>query len=200
MRSQRDGKVGVLVDRDGTLIREVGHLCRVEQLEILPGVPEAIRLLRRYGLKVAVITNQSAVARGLLKEEELREIHREMERRLAEGGAVLDGLYYCPHHPTEGGGPYRVACECRKPRLGLPKRAALELDLDLARSYVVGDQQVDMELAAGIGAKGLLIGDKKSREDKPLPAAARRVVTDFWEAAQWIVGDLTEGKGMTGRA
>ncbi len=174
---------GVLVDRDGTLIREVGYLRRVEQIEILPGVPEAIRLLHRNGFKVAVVTNQSAVARGFITEGELREIHRELARQLADHGAFVDGIYYCPHHPTEGVDPYRIACDCRKPNVGMARRAVAELSLDIGRSYVVGDQATDMEMASRIGAKGILLA---VAPDRNRPGGAAR---DLWEAAQWMVGD-----------
>jgi D-glycero-D-manno-heptose 1,7-bisphosphate phosphatase len=178
---------GVLLDRDGTMIRDVGYLTDLGQLEILPGVPEAIQMLRERGLKVAVITNQSAVGRGILKEEELRRIHRELENRLAASGARVDGVYYCPHHPTEALGSYRIACECRKPNVGLAERAAAELKLDLGRSYVVGDQATDMELAARIGARGILIRDQQ-------PAPGCLAVKSLWEAANWIVRDLAGEK------
>ena len=183
----------VFVDRDGTLIREVGYLCRSEQLELLAQVPEAIQLLHRHGLKVVVITNQSAVARGFLGEAELGQIHLELERQLAKWGASLDGIYYCPHHPTEGVAPYRVACECRKPSVGLVERAAQELGLDPARSYVVGDQMSDMEMAARIGAKGILIQNKKAESGRRKAEIRFLVVRDLWEAAKWIVQDL-QGK------
>lgn len=191
MPSFPDGAIGVLVDRDGTMIRDVVHLRRLDQVEVLPLVAEAIRLLRHRGLKVAVITNQSAVGRGLLTEEELLGIHRELERRLAAAGARLDGFYYCPHHPTEGLGGYRIACDCRKPNVGLARRAAAELKLDLGRSYVVGDQATDMELAARIGARGILI---QAQPPEQAAAPARVTVKDLWEAANWIVRDLSEEK------
>jgi D-glycero-D-manno-heptose 1,7-bisphosphate phosphatase len=183
-------KAGVLVDRDGTMIRDVGYLTRVDEIEILPGVPEAIRLLSARGLKVAVITNQSAVGRGLLKEEELCRIHRELERRLAASDARVDGVYYCPHHPTEASGSYRVACDCRKPNVGLAERAAAELRLDLGRSYVVGDQATDMELAARIGARGIFIQGRQPESAAPGCLA----VKGLWEAANWIVRDFAGEK------
>lgn len=190
------GSPAVFVDRDGTLIREVGYLRRVEQIEILPGVPEAIRLLHRNGFKVAVVTNQSAVARGFITEGELREIHREFERQLADHGAFVDGIYYCPHHPTEGVDPYRIACDCRKPNVGMARRAVAELSLDIGRSYVVGDQATDMEMASRIGAKGIPISDRRQETaDRrrttavPGPQSSVRVARDLWEAARWMVGD-----------
>lgn len=190
MTEGMDKVPGVLVDRDGTLIREVGHLSRLDQIEVLPLVPAAIRLLRQQGLKVAVITNQSAVARGLITEDGLLQIHREMELLLAKQGAFLDGIYYCPHHPTEGIEPYRIACDCRKPNVGLAEQAAAELHLDFARSYVVGDQSSDMELAARIKAKGILIGAESGAIQAQRSSAGVLTVKDLWEAAQWVIQDL----------
>lgn len=183
------GKPAALLDRDGTLIRDVGYLSRREQMEILPRVCESLRLLRRGGLKIVVVTNQSAVARGFLTETELKEIHRDMERAFARYGAYLDGIYYCPHHPCKGVEPYRTSCSCRKPRPGLAQRAAAELQLDLRRSYVVGDQASDMELAAVIGARGMRLHPQASGREACSAAIA---VEDLWEAAQWIVRDLRE--------
>jgi D-glycero-D-manno-heptose 1,7-bisphosphate phosphatase len=192
MSALPNGGRGVLLDRDGTMIRDVGHLSRLDQVELLPGVPEAIQLLCERGLKVAVITNQSAVGRGFLKEEELQHIHRKLAERLAASGARVDGFYYCPHHPTDGVGAYRVACDCRKPNVGLAERAAAELKLDLGRSYVIGDQATDMELATRIGARGIFIqGRGPQTEDRRVMAGAGQrsavVVKDLLEAAHWIV-------------
>lgn len=185
---------GIFVDRDGTLIKEVGYLRRLEQIEILPGVPEAIQLLRQQGLKVAVITNQSAVARGLITEGELREIHQKLSDELARHGAFLDGIYYCPHHPTEGVEPYRIVCDCRKPKAGLARRAAADLNMDIARSYVVGDQSSDMELASRIGAKGILIKGEANGQQGQGAGVEVVAVRDFWEAAQRVIQDLHEMK------
>jgi D-glycero-D-manno-heptose 1,7-bisphosphate phosphatase len=187
------GTPGVFLDRDGTLVRDVNYLRRRDQLEILPRAPEAIRVLREHGLRVVVITNQSGVARGLLSEDDLRDIHRELERRLADSGALLDGIYYCPHHPTEGAEPYRVSCDCRKPGIALAQRAARALGLNPALSYVVGDQASDMQLAARLGAKGILI--RNSNETLAQDAvdnamAVACVAADLWKAAEWIVDDL----------
>jgi len=184
----------VFLDRDGTLIRDVGYLHRREQVEILPRVPQAMRLLRRRGFLLVVVTNQSAVARGRLTEEELDRIHDDLKARLAQEGARLDGIYYCPHHPTEGSGQYKVACDCRKPNPGLVRRAAADLGLDLSFSYMVGDQQIDMELADRVGAKGILIAGRPNVGEE---SADHRhaVVADLWQAAQWIVGDYQRSPG-----
>ena len=176
----------VFLDRDGTLIRDVGYLRRVDQIEILPKVPEALRLLREHGFKLVVVTNQSAVARGWMPEEDLGEIHAALGAQLARRGAWLDGVYYCPHHPTEGRGHYRITCTCRKPDIGMIERSAAELGLNPAMSYVVGDQKTDVELAERIGATAVLI-----RQGEAPPAAARSrsvsTVADLWQAAHWIL-------------
>jgi D-glycero-D-manno-heptose 1,7-bisphosphate phosphatase len=179
------GQAAVFVDRDGTLIRDVGYLWREEQLEILPRVPEALRLLKEKGYKVVVATNQSVVARGRLTESLLADIHRELLRRLAGAGAQVDGVYYCPHHPTEGFAPYKTQCDCRKPSTGLIRRAALELELAVSRSYVVGDQSRDMELAARSGAKGIWI-HVPGAPPAAIPPGATHVVESLWEAARWV--------------
>jgi D-glycero-D-manno-heptose 1,7-bisphosphate phosphatase len=173
----------VFLDRDGTLIRDVGYLRRIDELEILPMVPEALRLLRLQGFKLVVVTNQSAIARGWLSEAELAEIHATLSAELARSGARLDAIYYCPHHPVEGEGGYRWQCTCRKPDSGMIERAAAELGVDPSASYVVGDQQTDVELAQRIGATPVLIRRAGASTNE-----ARAVATagDLWEAAGWI--------------
>jgi D-glycero-D-manno-heptose 1,7-bisphosphate phosphatase len=178
----------VFVDRDGVLIRDVSYLFHAGQLEILPGVPEAICLLRATGLKVIVVTNQSVIARGWLTEDQLAAIHEELRRRLARSGAFLDAIYYCPHHPTEGLGSYRVACSCRKPNPGMIERASLELAVDPSISYLVGDQWRDMELAFRVRAKGIWIRRDGSSDKKS--SLGVRIAEDLWHSARWIREDF----------
>jgi D-glycero-D-manno-heptose 1,7-bisphosphate phosphatase len=180
-------RAAVFLDRDGTLIRDVKYLCAVEQIEILPGAAAALLLLRAHGFKLVVVTNQSGVARGRLSELDLQAIHAELMERLGRDGAVLDAIYYCPHHPTEGLGDFRRNCECRKPKTGMIERAVRELDLDPKLSYVVGDKWTDIELAQGAGATGIFIG----RDDAKNGAVAGLevpLVADLRQAAEWIVG------------
>lgn len=176
----------VFLDRDGTLIREVGYLRRPDQIELLDGVPAAIRALRDGGFKTVVVTNQSVVARGWLTEAGLKQIHRLLLDKLEEQGAVLDAIYYCPHHPSEGIDGYRLACDCRKPNPGMIHRAATDLALDPKRSYVVGDQNVDRELALRVGATPVLV---RSNGNQLLvdPVANAPVFDNLGFAAQWIL-------------
>ncbi|HEX9973234.1 MAG TPA: HAD family hydrolase, partial [bacterium] len=124
----------VFLDRDGTICEEVGYLDSIERLRLLPRSAAAIRLLNDRRFKIVVVTNQSGVARGFFHEERLEEIHAELCRKLRDEGAYLDGIYYCPHHPSVGNGPYVQVCDCRKPASGLLQRAARELELDLSAS------------------------------------------------------------------
>lgn len=188
------------LDRDGTLIADVGYLRHPEQIELLPGVVEGLRALRECGLCLVVLTNQSAVARGYLEEPQLERIHEELRARLAREGAGVDAIYYCPHHPSEGRAPYRVACDCRKPAAGLAARAAVELSLSLERAYVIGDKPLDMELAARIGARGVLISPEKLAAgenfgDNRAPGGAAFVAADFRDAAGWVVRDWRKAEG-----
>jgi len=189
---RRGGVPAVFVDRDGTLNREVDYLVAVEQLRLLPGAAEGVRRLRAAGFAVVVVTNQSAVARGLLSRAALAAIHRELGRRLAARCTRLDGLYVCPHHPLAGRPPLRRRCRCRKPAPGMVRRAARELGLDLERSYCVGDGPVDVALAAATGMRAVLVltghGRRTARaRDAAMPVA--HVALNFRAAAKWIIDD-----------
>jgi D-glycero-D-manno-heptose 1,7-bisphosphate phosphatase len=145
----------IFLDRDGVLIREQGYVTEPAQIEVLPGVPEALVLLRRRGFRLVVVTNQSAIARGLLTEGNLARIHADLLSRLraAHPEAFWDALYFCPHHPQEGRPFYRTDCDCRKPKPGMLLRAAAEHGLDLARSWMVGDAPRDLEAGRAAGCR-----------------------------------------------
>ena len=150
-------KRAVFMDRDGTLAHEVGYVNHLSRFRLFPWAVDSVRLLNRAGLLAVVVTNQAGVARGYFPEPLIGEVHAAMAAAMAAGGARLDGIYYCPHHPTAGEAPYRQDCACRKPRPGLLHRAAEELGIDLARSWVVGDREADLELARSVGARGILV-------------------------------------------
>jgi D-glycero-D-manno-heptose 1,7-bisphosphate phosphatase len=138
-------------------VEEVDFLTRAEELALIPGAVEAIAALNAAGIAAVLVTNQSGIARGFLDELRLAELHALLAERLAAGGARLDGVYFCPHHPEAGRPPYRRVCDCRKPAPGLIVRAARELELDLARSWVVGDSARDLEAGAALGIPGILV-------------------------------------------
>ncbi len=138
------------LDRDGTIIAERHYLSDPREVELLPGTAIGLRRLRDMGLGLVVITNQSAVGRGLLDRARLDVIHRRMQELLAVEGIDLDGIYVCPHRPDEN-------CICRKPRPGLLKLAAQELGFDPQDSFVVGDKACDIELGRSVGATTFLV-------------------------------------------
>jgi len=180
----------VFVDRDGTLNRDVDYLRRVADLRLLPGTAAALRSLTAAGFAVVVVTNQSGVARGLIDPATLVAIHRTLQRRLAGAGGELAGIYVCPHHPEAGVPPLRRRCRCRKPAPGLVYRAVRELDLDLTRSYCVGDSAVDIALAAATGTSAVLVLTGHGRRTRAALAPGTpvaHVAANFRAAAEWII-------------
>jgi D-glycero-D-manno-heptose 1,7-bisphosphate phosphatase len=147
----------VFMDRDGTISEEVGYVNHVSRYRVFPFAARAVRALNEAGWLAVLVTNQAGVARGYFKEELIGEVHKVLASELERGGARLDAVYYCPHHPTVGEPPYRFDCDCRKPRPGLLLRAADELDLDLSRCWMVGDRYSDTELARNAGARSALV-------------------------------------------
>lgn len=151
------GRPAIFIDRDGTLSHEVGYVNHPSRFKLFPFAVDAIRTINRAGVLAVLVTNQAGVARGYFPESMIEEIHGMVRAALEAGGARLDGLYVCPHHPTEGPPPYRQDCQCRKPRPGLLHRAERELGADLARSWVVGDRHGDLQLAWTVGAKAAMV-------------------------------------------
>lgn len=185
----------VFLDRDGTVNEEVGYLRDLGQLRLIPGAGPAIRLLHEAGLKVVLITNQSGVARGYFPESFVHETHALLEKMLQEEGVRLDGIYYCPHHPTAGNSRYTMTCDCRKPGTGLIDRAARELDIDIKRSYVVGDKWSDIELGQRAGAHSILVrtgfaADDAGNARPPHVKDPDFVAHTITDAADWIIEDV----------
>lgn len=148
----------VFLDRDGVLIRDVSLLVDPRDVEVLDGVPEALGGLRAAGFALVVVTNQAVVARGLATLDGVARVNAEVARQIAAaGGPALDGVYACPHHPHADVAEYRTACECRKPRPGMLRRAAAEHDLDLAASFLVGDRMTDIRAGAAAGCRTVLV-------------------------------------------
>lgn len=149
--------VAIFLDRDGTINEDLNFLSSPEQVVLIDGSAEAIREANNLGLKVIVFTNQSGIARGYFTEEDLHRIHKRLDELLAEKGARIDAYYYCPHHPTEGNGEYRVECECRKPKDGMLWRASREQNVDLKNSFVIGDRCIDIQAGKTAGAVTILV-------------------------------------------
>ena len=150
--------IGVFIDRDGTLSEEVGYVNHLSRFHVYPWSAEAIRNLNLEGLKAIVVTNQAGVARGYFEESLIHEVHEKLRDELCQaGGAYLDAIYYCPHHPSVGKPPYQRECDCRKPKTGMLLRAANEFEIDMKRSFVIGDRYGDIELARNAGTQSIFV-------------------------------------------
>lgn len=188
----------VFFDRDGTINEQMGYINHISRFHLLPRAASAIRLLNEHDIPVVIVTNQSGVGRGYFPESLVAEVHEKMKRLLADKGAHVDGLYVCPHHPEAKVAKYRLSCDCRKPQIGLFRRAAQALELDLSRSYVVGDRWSDLKAATNCKATGILVltgygkGDMKyiGPEENIQP---RHIAEDLYDAALWIIKEIEEG-------
>lgn len=175
----------VLTDRDGTLIKDVPYLSRLEDIELLPGVADAIRHLNKLGVPVVVVTNQSGVARGYFTESFVQESHALLNEILGKDGAHIDRFLYCPHLAGAGNDPYNKDCTCRKPRSGMLKRALEEYGVLPERSMMVGDSLRDVEAAADLGVQAYFI----SSDSGGAPHPNARVVLSFFEAVEKFLVD-----------
>jgi D-glycero-D-manno-heptose 1,7-bisphosphate phosphatase len=147
----------IFLDRDGVIIDDVHHLSAPSQVQIIPGSAEAIAALNRAGWPVVVVTNQSGVARGLFTLDVLHAVHRRISEQLLGKGARVEAYFFCPHHPAAEVAEYRLECSCRKPRPGMLVRAARELGLDLAGSWMIGDRDTDLQAGAAAGTRTILV-------------------------------------------
>ena len=153
----------VFLDRDGTLIKEVSAhgLHKIEDLELLPGVADAVHELNHAGLRAVLVTNQPVIAKGFCTEADLQLIHNKLETLLGREHAFLDRIYFCPHHPEKGFAGERaelkIACDCRKPKPGMLLQAQRDLNIDFAQSWMIGDTTIDVQTARNAGVKPILV-------------------------------------------
>jgi D-glycero-D-manno-heptose 1,7-bisphosphate phosphatase len=187
----------LFLDRDGTLIEEVGYLRDSKDIRVIRGSVQAVRRANESGFRVVVVSNQSAVARGMLSETEMLHIQDLVRQAFEQEGARLDAFYYCPHHFEQGKGEYRIQCSCRKPEPGLLFRAAEELGIDLAASFMIGDKLLDIQTAHRAGCPGILVrtgyGAQQwemisGKKDNPDPMSVpEHVARDLPDAVGWIL-------------
>jgi len=182
--------IAVFVDRDGTLNEDHGYVTSPEQLVLFPGVPNALGRLNHLGVRVILVTNQSAIGRGFMTAEDLQRIHQKLEDLLRAHGGTLDAVYYCPHHPNEN-------CACRKPNIAMIQQAAENFSLDLSLCYFVGDKCSDLEAAHRAGVPGVLVMSSdysaaavKASDLGQFPIAY--VAKSFVQAVDWIERDLSQ--------
>jgi D-glycero-D-manno-heptose 1,7-bisphosphate phosphatase len=191
----KEKRPAVFLDRDGTINEEMGYINHPDRFILIPGTAGAIKRLNDAEVLTVVVTNQSGVAQGYFTEDLLLQVLDKMKRLLEEEGASLDGLYYCPHHPTTGPPEYKKACQCRKPQPGMIEQAAAELPIDLARSYCVGDRIKDIYFAHKLGLKSVLVltgyghGEYEYQRDQ-WTEQPEHIAANLAEAVTWILEDL----------
>lgn len=180
----------VFLDRDGTVNEDRGYVTSVSEFVLFPGVCEGIARLNQLHLPVIIVTNQSAIARGLMTEQDLSRIHHAFAQNLQRVGAHVDAFYFCPHHPEAG-------CECRKPKPGMIHQAVKDFDLDVSRCFLIGDKPSDLEAAQAGGVKGVLV--KTSPYASEALAAKQNdwlaiayVADSFSQAIDWLVKHMSQ--------
>jgi D-glycero-D-manno-heptose 1,7-bisphosphate phosphatase len=181
----------LLLDRDGVIIEDLHYVANIDQVRVIDGAVAAIRQANAAGIPVVIVTNQSGVARGYMSEETVDNIHAYLKEWFEARGALIHKFYYCPHHPDHGSSRYRMQCACRKPEPGMLLRAGHELNLDLQRSWMIGDKLSDLRAGASAGCETVLVrtgyGDKVRHS---LPAEELKLVgvaSDVEEAVNWFM-------------
>lgn len=186
----KNNQVCIFLDRDGTINQYKGLVWRPEDLELEKGACEAIKQINRSGMLAIVITNQPSVARGLCDIEDIDTIHKKMSTLLGQEGAYLDDVYFCPHHPDKGypeeNPAYKIPCKCRKPQIGLIKKAAEHYHIDLERSWMIGDTTVDIQTGKNAGLRTALVLTGEAGNDNKYDAAPNLVCKDLQEAIEMI--------------
>jgi D-glycero-D-manno-heptose 1,7-bisphosphate phosphatase len=182
----------VFLDRDGTVNEQMGYINHIERFHLLPDAARAIKLLNDNNIPVIVVSNQSGLARGYFPEELLEEVNAKMDKLLAEEGARIDGLYFCPHHPEAKEEKFRQTCNCRKPKIGMLLQAADELKLDLAKSFMVGDRWSDIKCAHKAGCTPILVLTGYGRGDYQYIGPDQEiqpahVAENLLETVEWIL-------------
>jgi len=182
----------VILGRDGILnVYREDHVKSPDEWEPIPGALEAVARLNHAGWHAVVATNQSGIGRGMIDMASVNAVHLQMMQQLREAGGRLDAVFFCPHTPEEN-------CECRKPRPGLVRQAQERFDIDLTRSFVIGDKSADVGLAEAVGARGILVrtgyGESELvRHNGDMPGSAH-IATDLLEAVTWILADAGHPK------
>ena len=179
----------VFLDRDGVITQDPPHYAhKLSQLALIPRSADAIRLLNENEFKVIVVSNQSGIARGYYREEDAVLFNQAMKEMLGNNSARIDAIYYCPHHPEAKIDKYRIDCNCRKPKPGMLKRAEEELDIDLMKSFMVGDKLSDIEAGKGGGCKTIMVRTGHGIEElKSNEISCDYIVNDLYDAVERIL-------------
>ncbi len=183
IRRSTNTQRAVFFDRDGTLNNHIGYISKPDEIELSPGAADCVAAVNRLGFLAIVATNQPVVARGECSLEDLEKIHGRLEYLLGGQGAILDEIYFCPHHPNSGYEgeikELKIDCNCRKPRPGMLLKAQADLNINLAESYMVGDSAYDIEAARNAGCMPVIIGHENSGVEGVLSFNSLSEFTEF---------------------
>ena len=184
----------IFLDRDGTMNVSKGFISKADDLELIPGTIDAIKAINKSGALAIVITNQPVIARGECSFEELHNIHNKLKTLLGEKGAFVDDIFYCPHHPDkgfEGEVPeLKFDCECRKPKTGMIDEAVKKYNIDLSKSYMVGDSTMDLETARNAGIKSVLVDTGFAGNDGKYDRSCDIEADNLFDAVEKIIKDF----------
>jgi len=177
----------IFLDRDGVINKEIDHLNKIEQVELIPRSANAIKLLNENNYSIIIITNQAAIAKGLLTEKGLEDIHLHLRKLLEKEGAQITKIYFCPHHPeTEYSGLKK--CACRKPNPGLLLEAQKALGIpELQKCYMIGDKTSDIAAGAAVGCKTILVNTGYAGKDREVEAKPNFIAQDLYDAVTRII-------------
>lgn len=178
----------VFLDRDGVIVQDIGYISKWDKKLLIPGSVEATKILNENNFKVVVITNQAGVAKGYYTEEDVILFNRLMIKELAKKGAKIDAIHYCPHHLEAKVERYRTICDCRKPKPGMLKKAEKELNIDLKRSFMIGDKKSDIDTGNIVGCTTILVSTGHGMEElKKYDIKYDFIANDLYNAVKYIV-------------
>ena len=184
----------IFLDRDGTMNVSKGFISKADDLELIPGTIDAVKAINKSGALAIVITNQPVIARGECSFEELHNIHNKLKTLLGEKGAFVDDIFYCPHHPDKGFegevSELKFDCECRKPKTGMIDEAVKKYNIDLSKSYMVGDSTMDLETARNAGIKSVLVNTGFAGNDGKYDRSCDIEADNLFDAAEKIIKDF----------
>lgn len=193
----------IFLDRDGVINEVDGFLTDINKIKIIPNSDKAIKILNKLGFKVIIVTNQSQIARGMLTEYNVNKINQKIKSLLEKKGAKIDAIYYCPHHPETHHKDikpwflrYRIDCDCRKPKIGMLKKAQKKFKIDFSKSFMIGDRTVDIETGRNAGCKTILVKTGHGGEDKKYNIIPDYIADDLFEASKIIENNMHRLKAV----
>lgn len=177
----------IFLDRDGTITKDTGYTHKVEDLEFEETVIGALKLVRNSNYKLIIVTGQSGIGKGKYTEEDYHNFMKEMYSHLKQEGITFDGEYFCPHHPTEGIGDYKVDCDCRKPKIGMIEQAVQDNKIDLSQSWVIGDKTDDIKMGESAGCRTVLVKTGKKGKDGRFEIKPDYIANNLLEAVKYAL-------------